>query len=60
MINDRIRNETNIIDWKTKKSSKKRISIIIYDILTDYKISEDEINELVPKIVELAERNLGN
>ena len=34
------------------------MSIIIYDILTENKFPEDKINELTPKIIDLAERNL--
>ena len=38
--------------------SKKGISVNIYDILTEYKLPEEKIDELIPKIVELAEHNL--
>ena len=43
---------------ENKESSEKRISITIYDILTDNKFPEDKINELVPKITDLAKCNL--
>jgi type I restriction enzyme R subunit len=57
-IFDKIKEETSIVGWKTEKSSKKRMSVTIYDILTENKFAEDKINELIPKIIDLAERNL--
>jgi Type I restriction enzyme HindI endonuclease subunit-like, C-terminal len=57
-IYEEIKEETNIVEWKTKKSSEKGISVIIYDILIKNKFPEDKISELVPKIIDLAKRNL--
>jgi transcription initiation factor TFIIIB Brf1 subunit/transcription initiation factor TFIIB len=54
LIYEKVKVETNIEEWKTKKSSEKRISVTIYDILTDNKFPEDKINELLPKIIDLA------
>lgn len=50
--------EINIVGWKTKKGSDKRISVTIYDTLTKNNFPEDRINDLIPKIVELAKRSL--
>lgn len=57
-IFDKIKEETGIVGWKTKKSSEKRISIIIYDILNEYKFKDDKVNELTQQFMELARRNL--
>ena len=55
---DQIKKETEIVGWKTKTSSKKKMSIIIYDILTDNKFPEDKVDGLTQKVIDLAERNL--
>jgi hypothetical protein len=57
-IYEKIKGEITIVGWKTKKSSEERISVTIYDILTENKFPEDKINDLVPKIIDLAERTL--
>ena len=57
-IFDQLKKEIEIVGWKTKTSSKKKISIIIYDILTENKFPEDKVDELTQKIMNLAERNL--
>ncbi len=57
-IFDRIKEETSIVGWKTKKSSEKRMSIIIYDILNEHKFRDDKINELTQQFMELAKRDL--
>jgi hypothetical protein len=57
-IYEQIKKETELIGWKTKTSSKKKMSIIIYDILMGNKFPEDKIDGLTNKIIELAERNL--
>ena len=57
-IFDQLKKETEIIGWKTKTSSKKEMSVIVYDILTENKIPENKIDELTQKIIDLAERNL--
>jgi|tagenome__1003787_1003787.scaffolds.fasta_scaffold20948074_3 hypothetical protein len=53
-IFDMIKGETSIVGWKTKKSSEKRMSIIIYDILNEYKFKDDKVNELAQQFMELA------
>ena len=57
-IFDQIKKETEIVGWKTKTSSKKKMSIIIYDILTDNKFSDGKVDGLTQKVIDLAERNL--
>lgn len=57
-ISDQLKNEIDIVGWKTKTSSKKKMSIIIYDILTENRFPENKIDELTQKIIDLAERNL--
>ena len=54
----KIKKEMEIVGWKTKRSSKKNMSNIIYDILTDNKYPEDKVDEITGKILDLAERNL--
>jgi hypothetical protein len=46
------------VGWKTKTSSEKKLSIAIYDILTENKYPEDKVDKIVPKIIDLAKRNL--
>ena len=57
-IFDNILEETNIIGWKTKKGSEKRISVSIYDILSKNGFQEKRINDLIPKIIDLAKQTL--
>jgi hypothetical protein len=57
-IFDKIKEETNIVGWKTKKSSEKRMSIIIYDILSEHNFGDDNVNELTQQFMELAKRDL--
>ncbi|MFZ0515137.1 MAG: hypothetical protein WAM14_26305 [Candidatus Nitrosopolaris sp.] len=47
-----------MVGWKSKTSSKKNMSNIIYDILTDNKFPGDKVDEITGKIIDLAERNL--
>jgi hypothetical protein len=54
----KIKEETKIVGWKTKTSSKKNMSNIIYDILTDNKFPDDKVEEITAKIIDLAERNI--
>ncbi len=58
-----IKPETEIISWKTKRDSQKRINLIIYDLLNETKNKhllqrEDMINEISEKIVNLAIEDL--
>jgi hypothetical protein len=61
-IFNKVKEETKIVGWKTKRSSEKAMSIGIYDILSennnDNKYSEEKVNELTTKIIELAKRDL--
>ncbi|MDQ6864406.1 MAG: DUF3387 domain-containing protein [Thermoproteota archaeon] len=57
-IFEKIKKETSIVGWKTKTSSKKNMSNIIYDILTEYKFPDDRVDDITAKIIDLAERNL--
>jgi hypothetical protein len=58
-IFNKVEEETKIIGWKKKRSSEKAMSIGIYDILSESnKYSEDKVNELTTKIIELAKRDL--
>src|SRR5262249_11978923 len=57
-IYEKIKKETEIVGWKTKTSSKKNMSNIIYDILTENKFPDDKVDEITNKIIDLAERNL--
>jgi type I restriction enzyme R subunit len=57
-IFDQIKKETEIVEWKTKTGSKKRMGITIYDILTENKFPDSKVNELTQKVIDLAERNL--
>lgn len=61
-IFNKVKEETKIVGWKTKRSSEKAMSIGIYDILSennnDNKYSEQKVNELTTKVIELATRDL--
>jgi type I restriction enzyme R subunit len=62
-IYQEIKPETEIIGWRTKRDSQKRISLIIYDLLQETKNKhlmqrEDMINEVTEKIVDLAIEDL--
>ena len=50
--------EIELVGWKTKTISKKKISVTIYDILAENKFPENKVDELTDKIMTLAERNL--
>ena len=58
LIYDKVKEETRIVGWRTKTSSEKKLSIAIYDILTENKYHEDTVDKLTPKIIELAKRNI--
>ena len=57
-IYSKVKEETKIIGWKNKKSSEKRMSIAIYDILSGNGYPEDKINETTIQIIDLAKRDL--
>jgi type I restriction enzyme, R subunit len=56
---EQIKDETKIVGWKTKTGSKKKMSIIIYDILMENKFPENKLDELTKTIVDLAEQNFS-
>jgi type I restriction enzyme R subunit len=53
-----VKAEAEIVGWKNKKSSEKKVSIDIYDILSENGYSEEKINELTMQIIDLAKRDL--
>lgn len=57
----KIKEEAGIIGWRTKRSSEKKMSIAIYDILSESNnnnYSEEKTNELTMKIIDLAKRDI--
>ena len=54
----KVKEEAGIVGWKTKRSSEKKMSIAIYDILYEKKFPEDKTNELTMQIIDLAKRDL--
>jgi type I restriction enzyme, R subunit len=54
----KVKEEVGIVGWKTKRSSEKKLSIAIYDILAENNYPEDKANELTAKIIELAKEDL--
>ena len=54
---DKIKEETSFVGWKTRRV-EKRISIIIYDILSEHNFGDDKTNELTQQFMELARQNL--
>jgi len=57
-IYGKVKEEAGIVGWKNKRSSEKRMSIAIYDILSENKYPEDKTNELTMQIIDLAKRDL--
>ena len=58
-IYSKVKEESEIIGWKNKRSSEKKMSIAIYDILSEnIKYPEDKTNELTMQIIDLAKRDL--
>jgi type I restriction enzyme, R subunit len=54
----KVKEEAGIVGWKTKRSSEKRMSIAIYDILSENNYAEDKANELTMRIIDLAKKDL--
>ncbi|MFZ0894631.1 MAG: hypothetical protein WAZ77_09030 [Candidatus Nitrosopolaris sp.] len=46
LIFEKIKKETEIVGWKTKTRSKKNMSNIIYDVLTDNKFPDYKVDEI--------------
>jgi hypothetical protein len=57
-IYDKLREETQIVGWKTKTGSEKEMIIAIYDMLSENNFPNDKIGELAIKIINLARRHL--
>ena len=57
-IYDKLKEETQIVGWKTKTGSEKEMIITIYDILSESNFPNDKIGELAIKIMKLARRHL--
>ena len=57
-IYSKVKEEAQIVGWKNKRSSEKRMSIAIYDILSENRYPEDKTNELTMQIIDLAKRDL--
>ena len=52
-IAENIKTETDLVGWKTKRSSQKQLSIIIYDILSESKNKkiENKIDDLTEEFI---------
>lgn len=50
--------ESKLIGWKTKRSSEKKMSVDIYDILVENKYPEKKIEDITQMIIDLAKRHL--
>ena len=46
-IYDKVKEESGIVGWKNKRSTEKKMSIGIYDILSENNYPEDKINEMI-------------
>jgi hypothetical protein len=57
-IYTKVKEEAGIVGWKNKRSSEKKMSIVIYDILSENGYSEDKINDITMQIIYLAKRDL--
>lgn len=57
-IYHKVKEEAGIVGWKTKRSSEKKMSIAIYDILSENKYPKNKTNELTMQIIDLAKRDL--
>jgi len=59
-ISAKIKEEAGIVGWKSKRGSEKKMSIAIYDILSENNNNypEDKANELTMKIIDLAKKDL--
>ena len=57
-ISANIKDEASLVGWKQKTSSKKNMSISIYDVLSSKKFPENKLDELTDSIMVLAENDL--
>ena len=54
----KVKEEAGIVGWKNKRSSEKKVSIAIYDILSENGYPQDKTNEITMQIIDLAKRDL--
>ena len=54
----KVKEEAGIVGWKNKRSSEKKMSIAIYDILSENGYPQDKTNEITMQIIDLAKRDL--
>lgn len=57
-IFEKVNEEAKLIGWKTKRSSEKKMSIDIYDILSENKYPDQKIEDVTQMIIDLARRHL--
>jgi len=62
-ISEGVKQETELVGWKTKTNSEKQIGNIIYDILSEIQNekledNKDKKNALTERFIELAKNNL--
>jgi type I restriction enzyme R subunit len=57
-ISNKLSEEAKLIGWKTKRSSEKKMSIGIYDILIENKYPDKKIEDMTQMIIDLAKRHL--
>jgi type I restriction enzyme R subunit len=57
-IFEKVNEEAMLIGWKTKRSSEKKMSIDIYDILVENKYPDKKIEGVTQMIIDLAKRHL--
>ncbi|MGA8843543.1 MAG: HsdR family type I site-specific deoxyribonuclease, partial [Nitrososphaeraceae archaeon] len=57
-ISENIKDEVSLVGWKQKTSSKKNMSMSIYDVLSAKKFPEKKLDELTDSIMILAENDL--
>jgi hypothetical protein len=53
-----LKEEAGIVGWRNKRSSEKKMSIAIYDILSENRYPEDKTNEIIMQIIDLAKCDL--
>jgi hypothetical protein len=53
-----VKEEAEIVGWKNKRSSEKKMSVAIYDVLSENGCPEEKTNELTVQIIDLAKRDL--
>ena len=54
----KVSEEAELIGWKTKRSSEKKMSVDIYDILVENSYQDRKIEDVTQMVIELAKRHL--